>query len=745
MHNLKTFFSPLFSKAMLAFLAIVALGLAVWFLGPWLAFGAHHPLGDLSLRVTAIVMLVALYVCWLRSWPYSPLAVAALCVLLWHLGPLLAFGEVRPLASYGTRTICIVLIVIAYGVYGAWRLWGALRNNEALVKRIFGSSDDAAARPREELHVLGAIVGKAVQHIRRIHGHGLGLKRYFESDRQLYDLPWFMMLGTPEAGKTIAALNSGLEFPEADQMNAVSLKAPEGTTYCDWWFTNEAVLIDTAGRYADHRAGETEDPERNKTEWMGFLGLLRKHRPRAPVNGVVLALSASELLGKSPDERIALAATLRTRLTELRQELGIRFPVYVLVTKVDVLPGFGEYFQSLTAEGRAQVWGIAVSAPEDGAARRANDLRERCVEEIGVLVDRLEAGVNNRLIEEYETERRKRLYALPAEFGCLAGVVLDVVSLVFMDSRYDSTQIDSALRGVYFSSAMQSDVTIAADKTTLLQRLRGGAVRSVPGDAGAEAEAERASGAETSGYRSYFLHNLFQQVIVPEAHLVRPNLRWELRFRAATRSSWAASWRCWASNTPGSPWRAPRLRQTACRRRSTLARCCNWKRRSSPRRSAPCWPGYRSRSRRRSTRALARFWRANSNHPSVRRAAALSRASIRSWRMRARMWTSRTSTTSLRPMACWTPFSPERLRRTSIPVPGHGATRRSAPACRPSTGRAWSRSNGPRPSARHSSANRAGSGWRGRWMPGWPISTPRSWNSRSISTASRSAMRMARS
>lgn len=554
MHNLKTFFSPLFSKAMLAFLAVVVLGLAVWFLGPWLAFGAHHPLGDLSLRVTAIVMLVVLYVCWLRSWPYSPLAVAAVCVLLWHLGPLLAFGEVRPLASYGTRTVCIVLIVIAYGVYGAWRLWRAMRNNEALVKRIFGSSDDAAARPRDELHVLGAIVGKAVQHIRRIHGRGLGLKRFFESDRQLYDLPWFMMLGTPAAGKTTAALNSGLEFPEADQMNAVSLKAPEGTTYCDWWFTNEAVLIDAAGRYADHRAGETDDPERNKTEWMGFLGLLCKHRPRAPVNGVVLALSASELLGKSPDERIALAATLRTRLTELRQELGIRFPVYVLVTKVDVLPGFGEYFQSLTAEGRAQVWGIAVSAPEDGAARRANDLRERCVEEIGVLVDRLEAGVNNRLIEEYETERRKRLYALPAEFGCLAGVVLDVVSLVFMDSRYDSTQIDSALRGVYFSSAMQSDVTIAADKTTLLQRLRGGAVRSVPGDAGAEAEAERASGAETSGYRSYFLHNLFQQVIVPEAHLVRPNLRWELRFRAMRAASYLASivvcgWLVYALNT----------------------------------------------------------------------------------------------------------------------------------------------------------------------------------------------------
>jgi len=532
MSKLKSFFSPLLSWALWAAIAVVVLALAIWFLGPLIAFGAHHPLGDVALRVTAIVMLVALYAFWMLHWPLSPLAVTGACLLVWHLGPLLAFGDVRPLAPYGARTICVVIILLGFAVYGGYRLWQAMRSNDEFAKRIRRPSDDgAASKQRDELRVLTSIVSNAVRHIRRIHGRGLGLGRLLESDRQLYDLPWFMMLGTPGAGKTIAVLNSGLDFPEADQMNAVSLKAPGITTHCDWWFTNEAVLIDAAGRYADQQAPAVEDAARNQTEWKGFLGLLRKHRPRAPINGAVLTLSASELLNKSPDERVALAATLRTRLAELRQQLGIRFPVYVLVTKVDVLPGFAEYFHALTAEGRAQAWGIAVGLAETDGPRRANDLRERCAEEITLLGERLEAGINNRLIEEYEGDRRKRLYALPEEFRCLSDVVLDVVALVFMDSRYDSTQLDSALRGVYFSSAMQSDVTIAADRTTLLQRLHGGPARVVSGG----------PDAEPAGYRSYFLRNLFQQVIIPEAHLVRPNLRWELRFRAMRAASYLVS------------------------------------------------------------------------------------------------------------------------------------------------------------------------------------------------------------
>ena len=113
-----------------------------------------------------------------------------------------------------------------------------------------------------------------------------------------------MVIGSPGDGKTTALLNTGLQFPLAEQMEQTAhiLTVPGGgTLHCDWWFTNEAVLIDTAGRYARHDdGGEISATQRNAGEWHGFLGLLRKHRPGAPLNGVILTLNVADLTAQSP-------------------------------------------------------------------------------------------------------------------------------------------------------------------------------------------------------------------------------------------------------------------------------------------------------------------------------------------------------------------------------------------------------------------------------------------------------------
>ena len=58
------------------------------------------------------------------------------------------------------------------------------------------------------------------------------------------------MIGAPGAGKTTALLNAGLEFPLTDSLGKEAVRGVGGTRHCDWWFTDSAVLIDTAGRYA---------------------------------------------------------------------------------------------------------------------------------------------------------------------------------------------------------------------------------------------------------------------------------------------------------------------------------------------------------------------------------------------------------------------------------------------------------------------------------------------------------------
>lgn len=530
MAYLKRLFRWLFSWRMLACAAVLLACAAVWFLGPLFVFGELHPFAGVVIRSIAIALLLGLLVLWLMRLPLSPVWVIALCVALWHVGPLFGFGEHRPLAPIAVRVLLVVAILLCYAVYGLYKLWHALRSNDALLKRFLEPSGDRPVEAgHDEARAVAMVVSKAVAQLKRLRGGTFGWRRLLEVDRHLYGLPWYMMLGTPGAGKTTAILGSGLQFPLTGQMGARSVNGIERTANCEWWFANEAVLIDTAGRYVEQDDAQDETGKTvNAAEWKELLGQLRKHRPRAPLNGAILTVSVADLVNRSDAERTALAASLRARLGELRQQLGIRFPVYVFVTKLDLLPGFTEYFQSLTADARTQIWGFTLPCDESGAPV-VDGLRRHCLRELTLLEARIDAGLNNRLLEEYEGERRKRLYPLAQEFRSLSAPLADLLELVFLDSRYDDAQLQNMLRGVYFTSAEQTDAIVAADRDTVLQRLTRKLARP---RAGSGASAQLRCDGAMSGHRSFFLRNVFQHVIVPEAHLVRADLKWEIRFRA---------------------------------------------------------------------------------------------------------------------------------------------------------------------------------------------------------------------
>ncbi|AOZ06174.1 type VI secretion system membrane subunit TssM [Cupriavidus malaysiensis] len=541
MNFLKRCAAVLFSRQMLIFVALLVVGLAIWFIGPLLGFNGMHPLAGAGIRVAAIVLLLALALFITLKWSLAAIAVAVLCLLVWYAGPLLAFGASHPLASATVRVVIIavlIFMVIAYETYQFLRR--AQAGGTALEKILNFGRKRPEVVAEDRIAKVDKAVQSALNQLKSMRSGG-GSMRLLDDRRYLYELPWYMILGVAGAGKTTALLNAGLQFPLPEQMNEAA-KARKATDHADWWFTNEAVLIDAAGRYTNHE----QDQRMDAAEWSGFLGLLRKYRSRAPINGVVLTISVEDLLTQTPQARVAEAASLRARLVELREDLGIRFPVYVLVTKMDQLAGFAEYFQDLSSEGRARPWGFTFPLREKKRKRGEATVpfEQRCREEMELLIKRVRHGLDTRLEEECGKTPDKALFGLPEDMESLTGSLVDLLSQIFLGSRFDRTERTSMLRGVYFTSAAQSGARVIASHATVLESHDRDQAALDSGSGEGESEpyptaASEAAGvpslAAVSGNRSYFLEDVFKQIIIPEAHLVKPNLRWEFRFRLLRR------------------------------------------------------------------------------------------------------------------------------------------------------------------------------------------------------------------
>src|SRR6185437_9613386 len=184
-----------------------------------------------------------------------------------------------------------------------------------------------------------------------------------------------------------------------------------GTRNCDWWFTDRAVLIDTAGRYTTQDSDQVTD----RQGWQAFLELLRRTRPRQPLNGVLVAVSVGDLLQFNPAVLSEHARVLRSRLDELQGSLRKRIPVYLMLTKCDLLPGFVDWFGALGRRERDQVWGItfALNAAESEIGARFAKSLER-------LVNHLADGLVERLQGERDQQRRARMFSLPGQLRALS-------------------------------------------------------------------------------------------------------------------------------------------------------------------------------------------------------------------------------------------------------------------------------------------------------------------------------------
>ncbi|RJR17432.1 MAG: type VI secretion system protein ImpL [Nitrospiraceae bacterium] len=353
----------------------------------------------------------------------------------------------------------------------------------------------ASGKEKDELKDLQAKWKEAVEALRRSH-----LRKY---GNPLYVLPWYLIMGESGSGKTTSIKSARLSSPFVEVTHTSGIS---GTRNCDWWFFEQAIIIDTAGRYA-----VPVDEGKDKEEWQGFLSLLVKYRKKEPLHGLIVTVAANKLLEGTVEALEEDGKNIRRRIDELMRVLGIKFPVYVLVTKCDLIQGMTRFCDHLPEESTGQPMGVMnsdLSKDIDAFIKRAmNTVGERLRNLRILLLNKPEAGGVD-----------PGLLLFPEEFENLSRGIEAFMKGAFQENPYQETPV---LRGLFFSSGRQE----GSPYSHFLSKL------------GLIGEKEVLPGTN----KGLFLHDFFSKILPGDRGLFAPTRR-AVEWQTLTRNLGLVSW-----------------------------------------------------------------------------------------------------------------------------------------------------------------------------------------------------------
>jgi len=252
-----------------------------------------------------------------------------------------------------------------------------------------------------------------------------------------YLFPWYLMLGASGAGKTSLLRRSTLNLP----VGRPDFEGMQDLSHCGWWFFDRSVVLDISGEFVLHKSGLSSDEKK----WRLLLLLLERYRTKRPVDGIFIAISAEELYGDSKlehNEILGRAKQLYEKLASAQDTLGMRVPVYIIITKSDKIEGFKEFTNCIPLAHKQQMLGWS---NEHGVRDPFEDSWiDQCYQTLSQAAHRIRMEIFTASVED---QAKEKAFGFGAELLKTKELLSIYIQNIFKFSSYRDPFL---LRGIYF-------------------------------------------------------------------------------------------------------------------------------------------------------------------------------------------------------------------------------------------------------------------------------------------------------
>ncbi|UHM93047.1 type VI secretion system membrane subunit TssM [Rahnella victoriana] len=353
-------------------------------------------------------------------------------IWLWVYGPQWKLKDSHPFEPLLSRWLVTAILVLMGVCWLAIKVFNRLQHLEKLQLQVRKQSDDPVFADIEQQNLY-------------LNRWKQRLQNHFGVSNYVYRLPWYMVIGAQKSGKT-TLIKEGYKLMEIAGLESSHIEDAEALrVHC--WLGEQAVIIDPAGELIEQPpvsvAGKSS---LNPRLWESLLSWLVEQRKRQPVNGLILVVDLHQLLTANKSQRENYISTMQQRMQDVRLSLNCQLPLYVVLTKMDLLYGFEAMYQTLDKVAREAVLGVTFTLTSEPDAWR-QELQKFWQQ----WMIQLNGAMPEMMLNSVDAGQRSRLFSFTRQIQGLQEYIGQMLEGIL----HSGDQIQPTLRGVYLTSAQQ--------------------------------------------------------------------------------------------------------------------------------------------------------------------------------------------------------------------------------------------------------------------------------------------------